>query len=258
VLVAQVGVRQACLPLDFRSMTHGDMPKPHGIEGQVTSMTIEMLNQIIKFAEWSDEYTDNMKMADMQAVIGELARAEIARQQVTSVSSERLEELKNELYYIDQNRGGCRDGLEEGEMNELAQMKDKMNLYLADDENKYYGLELCADEVKILLSLIDSEISRQKTTAPSLEEIQRVTTWMIEMRKTFAPEIYTDSDRLCAAILTALQQYAPKKPCKWCKEVNGFMRLDSVRYSRCDEIGYDHDVQFPRCPNCGRDLKAGE
>ena len=109
-----------------------------------------------------------------------------------------------------------------------------------------------------ILSLIDAEISRQQTTAPTLEEIQRVTTWMIEMRKTFAPEIYTDSDRLCAAIIAALQQHAPKEPCKWCKEVNGFMRLDSVRYSRCDEIGYDHDVQFPRCPNCGRELKAGE
>jgi hypothetical protein len=162
-----------------------------------------------------------MKMADMQAVIGELARAEIARQQVTSVSSERLKELKNELYYIDQNRGGI-------------------------------------SLIDLAYALIDNAMQDR----PASDEVPSQLLAMFDLanrdyiaNKWFNPHITREDAKL---IYNALRQYEPKDGCDWCKEVNGFMRLDSVRYSRCDEIGYDHDVQFPRCPNCGRDLKAGE
>jgi hypothetical protein len=47
--------------------------------------------------------------------------------------------------------------------------------------------------------------------------------------------------------------------CEWCKEVNGFMKLDMLRCSTCDLAGEEHNVEitFTHCPHCGRAIPKG-
>jgi DNA polymerase elongation subunit (family B) len=166
----------------------------------------------------------------MQAVIGELARAEIARQQVTSMKVERLKELKD--YVGDMS------------INTSAEFNIQLDI----------------------LSLIDAEISRQQTTS---EATQKAIEWQQSLKQhhqrewektdvdwQMEPGAQEQHNEMMASFdmaIQSLQQYAPKEPCIYCDGSHPFDNFEAGFY------GSDSDW-WPGnyCPNCGRILKAGE
>jgi Lar family restriction alleviation protein len=103
------------------------------------------------------------------------------------------------------------------------------------------------------------EQPKPTSDSPTIEEVQRVTDWILKLREYFNAGETTD-DELIRRIHAALSQTPQTDGCEWCKGDGRTLEVTAVCY-------YPNQTGFTRhglkkshyCPNCGKRLqKEGE